>query len=389
VIQQAGSQARQGRAARRGQGGSVSSFLQPHTGKAAGRIANAEAGTEFNPAIREGRQQAKGSRKRQADIGHWYSQLAGDYAGSQAAGNTAFKTAQDAVSKQLAEAGARGSGEVSELAGKDASIAALVGGPTNAAGIDQAAQAGAAADRSRAALNAPIATTQAAYLASLGGRRTAARMKGIEARGEESARREKILQDVGAARKEKGQAKVSNMEKIRESDRGYSLEQRKLKQAKKEAAISAQQSAASLAVSQANLAREVREGKISAQQAQERIEVERTNAKTSRRSQQATAKHYKQGAKGGLTASEIQAQKEGHQNAVASGHSLVQASGHGYPTTPQAWAQLEEAIRAESEVSPAEARAAVARMKGEQAAAAKNPYPTRVAMERAHAKARR
>jgi hypothetical protein len=382
VIQQAGSQARQGRAARRGN--SVGAFLQPHTGKAAGRIANAEAGTEFNPAIREGRQQAKGSRKRQADIGKWYGQLAGDYAGSEAAGNTAFKTAQDAVSQQLAEAGARGKSEVSELAGKDAAVSSLVGGPSDTAGLTQAAQAGAAADRSRATLNAPIAATQAAYLASLGGRRTAARMKGIEARGEESARREKILQDVGAARKEKGQAKVANMEKIRESDRGYSLEQRKLKQAKKEAAISSQQAAASLAVTQANLQREVNEGKISARQAQERITVSRRNAATARRSQQTTARHYKQtGAGGGLTASERNAIKEGHQNAVASGHSLVKASGHGYPTNAQGWAQLEEAIRAESEVSPAEARAAVAKMKQEQTAAATNPYPTRLAMERA------
>jgi hypothetical protein len=388
VIQSVGSSARQGRAVRRGgsgggRGNSVGAFLQPHTGRAAGRIANAEAGTEFNPAIREARQQAKGSRKRQADIGQWYGQLAGDYAGSQAAGNQAFKTAQDAVSKQLAEAGARGAGEVNELAGKDASIAALVGGPTNAAGLSQAAAAGAAADRSRVALNAPIASTQAAYLASLGGRRTAARMKGIEARGEESARREKILQDLGAARKEKGQAKVGNLEKIRESDRGYSLEQRKLRQAKKEAAISARQASASLAVTQANLQRQVNEGRISAQQAQERIAVERRNAATSARSQRATAKHYKETPTGGLTASEKRSIKQGHQNAVATAHSLVKASGHGYPKNAQGWAQLEEAIRAESEVSPAEARAAVARMKREQGKAAQNKYPTRAALEKA------
>jgi hypothetical protein len=385
VIQRQGANARQTRAVRRGGGGggSVAQFLAPHTGRQAGRIANAEAGTEFNPAIRESRQQAKGSRQRQADIGHWYSQLAGDYGASQAAGNTAFKTAQDAVSKQLAEAGGRGQAEVSELAGKDASLAALVGGPTNAAGISQAAQAGSAAERARVGLTAPIAGNQASYLASLGGRRTAARMQGIEARKEEGQRREKILSNLAAARKEKGQAKVGNLEKIRESDRGFALEQRKMAQAKREAAISAQQARASLAVTQANLQRQVQAGQISAQQAQERLAIEAKNAQTTRRSQQVTAQHYKTSKTGGLTASEKRTIQERHQNAVATGHSLVKASGHGYPTSAKGWAQLEEAIRKESEVSAAAARAAVARMKAEQGKAARNPFPTRAAMEQA------
>src|SRR5262245_7096266 len=106
-IQSQGAKARQGR--RRGGGGggggkgrgaAVSRFLRPHTGREAGRIANAQAGTEYNPEIRNLRSQAAGSAKREQDIGSWFNQLAGEYADAQAQGNAAFKTQQDAVGKQ-------------------------------------------------------------------------------------------------------------------------------------------------------------------------------------------------------------------------------------------------------------------------------------------------
>jgi len=363
VIQQQGSKARQGRRGGGG-GGSVASFIKPHTGKSAGRIANAEAGTEFNPAIRESRQQAKGSLKRQHDVGQWFGKLASDYAGAQTADNAAFKTATDATTKQLADASAAGQSHLQELAGKDASIAALVGGPTDAAGLTKMAEAGSAAERSRAALNAPIAATQAAFISSLGGRTTSARLRGIEARKEEGDRRTKILSDLAAARKEKGQAKVGNMEKIREGDRAQVAQQAQTKLARREAKASEAQAAATQRLAEEEAVRQAREGAITNRQAQERIAISRRNAKTSARSQRATQRHYKHEAgAGGMTPSERRSITAGHKNAAATAHSLVQGSGKGYPTTAQGWAQLEEAVRAEAEVSPAEARAAIAALR--------------------------
>jgi hypothetical protein len=351
-----------GRGRGRGRGGGVGQFLAPHTGRQAGRIANSEAGTEFNPGIRQERQEAKGSRKRQADLGSWYAQLAADYGQGQAAGAAALQSVQDTTSKQLGEAGERSSADQARLAHEDESFANLVGGPKDTQGLSRIAEAGAAAARSRVALNQPVAAEQANFVARLGSDKAASRMKGIEARTEERSRRDKILSEIRATRKEKGQARVANKEKIRESDRGYAAEVAKLKLARREARSSEQAAAASAALAQVESARQAREGAISNRQAQERIGIERTNAATSRRSQQATARNYRNSNKGGLTPSERLGIKQGHQNAVATAKSLIRQRGKPIRSDTE-WAELEEAVRTESEVSAAEARAAVARLR--------------------------
>ncbi|HEX7246425.1 MAG TPA: hypothetical protein VF245_12770 [Solirubrobacterales bacterium] len=219
----------QGRAARRGRRGgggggrgraaAVGRFTQPHTGREAGRIANAEAGTEYNPEIRNKRSQAAGSAQREKDITAWFGQLAGEYADSQAKGNEAFKTQQDAVGKQLAEASQRGQDEQKGISERDAAFAKLVGGPIDTEGAARIAAAASAADRSRVTLSQLPASEQANFIAALGGQRTASRLQGIEARKSENDRRQKILDDLAGIRKEKGQARVANKEKIREADR--------------------------------------------------------------------------------------------------------------------------------------------------------------------------
>lgn len=210
---------RRGGGAARGRGSAVGRFLRPHTGREAGRVANAQAGTEYNPEIRQIRSQAKGSAKRERDIGAWFGQLASDYADSQAKGTEAFRVQQDALAKQLGEASARAQGEQKSISDKDAAFAKLVGGPIDTQGAARIAAAAAASDRSRIQLSSLPAAEQANYLASLSGQRTAARLQGIEARNSENDRRQKILSDLAAVRKEKGQARVANKEKIRESDR--------------------------------------------------------------------------------------------------------------------------------------------------------------------------
>jgi hypothetical protein len=198
-------------------------------------VANSQAGTEYNPSIRELRGQAKGSRKRQRDIRSYFNQLAGDYAQAQEQGNEAFKTQQDAVSKQLAEASQRSQGSQQEIAAKDVAFAKLLGGPIDTEGAARISAAGSAAERQRVTLNQLPAAEQANFIAALGGRRTAARLLGFEERKGEQDRRQKILSDLGAVRKEKGQAKVLAKEKIREADRAQSQANRELALKKNEA----------------------------------------------------------------------------------------------------------------------------------------------------------
>jgi hypothetical protein len=365
-----------------GGGNSVGKFLAPHTGKQAGAIANSEAGTEYNAGIREGREQAKGSRKREGDLGQWYAQLASDYQGAQNQGAAALQSVENTTSAQLAAAGQRSSADQAQLASQDEQFASLVGGPKDTAGLAKIAQAAGAASAARVDQSKPVLSEQANFVARLGGDKTAARMQGIEARQAERLRRDKIVKDVAAQRKEKGQARVSNKEKIRESDRGYASEIAKLKLARREARSSEQAAAASAALAQVESARQASNDAISNRQAQERIGIES-------RSQRTTAKHYKTeakaaaaaGGKGGLTPAEKLSRGEHSADAMTEAKNLLAIK---VPKSPKEWAQFQAGLTEKMGSSySAEAARAVAALRQEQAAKSRKGYASRAAAERA------
>lgn len=373
-----------GRSRGRGRGGdSVGQFLAPHTGRQAGAVANAEAGAEFNPGIRQGRQEARGSRKREGDLGQWYEQLAADYQGAQDQGAAALKSVEDTTTKQLGEANDRSSSDQARLASEDEAFAKLVGGPKDTAGLAKIAQAGAAASASRVDASKLAPDEQANFVARLGADKTAARMQGIEARQSERERRDKILSDVTAQRKEKGSARVAATEKIRESDRSYVNELKKLKLARREAQTAAQAAAADAALAQIKASREARQDAIGNRQAQERIGISAKNAKISARSQRATARNYREDNKGGknaLTPGEKSTIKKERQNAAALVHNAI--SQVGMPHNAKKWALLESAA-VEAGGSPREVKRAIAKLRAAQAAKNRKGYANRAAAERA------
>lgn len=365
----AGSYARAGGAAGRGRdrgrgggGNSVGQFLAPHTGRQAGHLANAQAGTEYNAGIRQTREEAKGSRKRQADLGSWYAQLASDYQGAQNQGAAALQSVENTTSQQLAEAGQRSSADQAALGASDEAFAKLVGGPKDTAGLAKIAQAGQAAATARVDQAKLPISEQANFTARLGSDTAAARLKGIESRQEEARRRDKLKSDLAAQRKEKGQARVSNTEKIREADRSYSMEQRQFRQQKREAAIQAKQAAASQRLAEVEGARgaqqaavqamrEVREGKISARQAQEKIAISRRNAKTSEASN-----------RGGLTPTQRRAANRQHKNATTTAANLYKAA-EKPPKSASEWAAFTQLVAGEEGIDATAAAAAVAKLK--------------------------
>jgi hypothetical protein len=327
------------------------------------QIAKTQTNLEYNPSIRAARAEARGSAKREKQIGGWYNQLASDYGAGAQAAQQAFTTAEQATNARLAEAGQRNTAALNEQSAKDDSFAKLVGAPTDASGMSQAAAAAAALERQRVTLAAPLTAMGANFVSSMGSRAAGTRLRGIEARKAEGDRRQKIKSDIGAARLEKGKAAVVAIDKLTRADREAASERAALGLKGKEAATDARQAQARINVSRRN-------SKISARNAGTAVR----NAATTERSQQATERHYKHGdkkGKDGLTPSERNAQKAGRKNALAAAQGLVKASGKGYPKTPQAWAQLEEAVRAEAEVSPGEAQAAIARLRQRQEAQAK------------------
>jgi hypothetical protein len=273
-----------------------------------------------------------------------------------------LQSVEDTTSKQLAEAGARSSADQASLGAADESFANLVGGPKDTAGlakIAQASQAAAAARVDQAKL--PI-SEQANFVARTGSDKTAARMQGIEQRRDEQRRRDKLKSDLVSQRKEKGQATVANKEKIRESDRGYATEIKQLRLARQEAKTAAEQAAASAALARVEAARQASQDAISNRQEQQRIGISAKNAATAARSQQATAKHYKQSGKdNGLSPGEKNTNHKERQNAAALvGSAVTQA---GPPKTKAEAAELER-LAVEAGGAPREVHRAVQNLMG-------------------------
>lgn len=350
-----------------GGGGGVKQFLALHTGRQANRIASAEAGAQYNPEIRSLRGQAAGSRKRQADLGSWYAQLASDYQGAQDAGAAALQSIENTTSQQLSEAAGRSSSDQQRLASEDESFAKLVGGPKDTTGLSKIAQAGAAAERARVALNLPVAQEQANFVGRLGGEKTAARMSGIEKRQEEARRRDKLIADLNSVRKERGAAKIAGVEKIRESDRGYQQELAKLQLARREARSAEQAAAASAALAQLKAAHEARQDAIGNRQNQEKINIDRRRAKA-----------YERKAKsgGGISATAKLGRREHAGDAMAAAKSLL---GVKVPKNGKQWAQFQEALIEKLGSSySAEAARAVAKLRQMQAAKSRGGYERRI-----------
>lgn len=338
-----------------GRGKTGANFLAPRNEREAGKAANAAASVEFNPGIRETREDIAGSNKRQADLGSWYAQLAADYQGAQAAGSAALQSVGTITTQQEAEAAARSGAEQSTLSASDEAFANLTGGPKDTTGLATIAAAGAAAERARVdEAKLPI-SEQANFVARLGSDKTAARLKGIESRQEEARRREKLKSSLAAQRKEKGSARVAGKEKIRESDRSYATELKQLQLAQREARTAEQAAAASAALAQLKANHEATQDAIANRQAQERIGVSRTNAKisssnaktsrrnarTSRRAAAATAKHYEEENNGTLTTAEKRSRGEHKADAMAAAKALL---GIKVPKNAKQWSQFEAAL---------------------------------------------
>lgn len=369
----AGSRRGQGR----GRGGdSVGKFLAPRTGRQAGAVANAGASAEYNPEIRQLRQDAKGSRKREQDIGHWFSELAEEYGASQAAGLAALQAAGDATASQLAEAAGRDKAQMEGLSAEDEAFAKLTGGPKDTSGLSKIAQAGAAAERARVTLAAPAAQERANFAAATGGMRTAAKLQGIEERRGESKRRDKLRSDLAGVRREKGAARVAKKEEIRQTDRDYSLQLKQMKLARREARSAEEAAAADAAIAQLEAARAASQDAIDNRQEQERIGISRKNAAISARSQRATARNYEEDNKGGLTTAEKRARGEHSSDAMSEAKNMLAIK---VPKSPKEWAQFQAALTEKMGSSyGAEAAAAVAKLRRQQAAKRRGGYDRRI-----------
>jgi len=315
-------------------------FIENPTPKKARKIARAEANVAYKPVLRGLRSEVAGSNKREGELKDWYGGLSSQIGQSQQDAATSSQAAESALTQRLANASASDTAALKDLASKNEATAKLLGGPTNSRGLAEAAAGNTAVAQQRVALTSPLTAERANYGNYLGGRRTSAIERGIEARKAETSRRRKIKEDLRAGKKERGQTFVSNLEKLREGARDYAIQKQAFGQKGKELAQSARSDAANrrLKAREGAADRSIDVAKLG--QGQQKIRNEERKIRQENRKIKA---ENRGGGKG----------NEGARNAKATARSLFEKK-----TWPN-WPTLEKEVRKESEVSPAEARRAI------------------------------
>lgn len=318
-------------------------FVKGLTGKRAGQIAKAQSRTEYQPIIRSIRGEARGSAKREKNIGDWYNQLAGQTTQNIATSQQTAANANAAIDKRLADSRAGDQEALSKLATTDAATAKLLGGPTNSAGLAQMAQGNSARNQQEIALTAPTTAQAANYTNYLGQRASSVKERGIEARGNESSRRKKIREDLRSAQKQKGAATVTHMQELRKGERDYQTALRAFPLEKQKLKSEAANTAFDNRISAQNAATSARNANTSEYSAHHQ------NSNKPTRSEQRVERNEKT------------EKQRTHKNATSSAWTLYEAGNDGKPW--ESWAALTKAVQKEEGVDPVAAKAAVARLK--------------------------
>jgi hypothetical protein len=331
-------------------------FIASPTAQKAKRTARAQANVAYKPVLRGLKSEVAGSRKREGELKDWYGGLTAQNAAAQQSAAASSSAQESALTQRLANASASDSANLQDLASKNEATAKLLGGPTNSRGLAEAAAGNTAVAQQRVALTSPLTAERASYQNYLGQRGISATERGMEARKAETSRRRKIKEDLRAGKKERGQAVVANLEKQREGARDYAIQKQAFGQKGKELSQSAKEGALDrrLKAREGAANRSIDEAQLG--QGQQKIRNEERKIRQGNRKLRRESKEAKQErGKGGVNRKAIAAAR----NQYEAGTKDAEGNHTGW----NSWGELATAVAKESEVTPAEARAAVNRIK--------------------------
>jgi hypothetical protein len=369
-------------------------FTQAPTGPQARHQAHAYAGQEYNPTIRGIREEAAKSRVQQEKGVQWYNQLGSELAGAAQQEEAGAAALGNTLTAQLAQANATNAATLAKQEAANAQFAQTTGmqgatGQAAAAGNAQSALTG-------VALNAPLeanAQNQAAYTRRLG---LVQKEQGHEYEQGQIGARKKIMEDLRAAQKQKGQAYVGRLAEERESARKQELDAKAFELEGQQTALQAQQEAEKLAAAEAQ---SKRSAATSRQNSQRTAASSAASTAASTTSAEASAKNAEIAEKkfqaeqrykrnhGGRTPAEVAAlqkerqpstsernsHKEDVQNGWAAARSAIKALGKNPATyTAAEWLALEQHLTAPKTgrepgagIDPAVAAKVVAKLKAQ------------------------
>lgn len=310
---------------------------EPLTPQRLRKETRASTNLAYRPTERAINAEKRASQQRTKNVGTWWNEYLATVQGSQADTAAAYANAATQGQAQINEASSQDNANTAKLSAEAAQSAATRGQTAPS----QPAERGAAAQAQRNYLgaafgsaNAQRGANQGAYLADQkrigAGQRVSSQIaEQKRTRSIESDKRELAKQRGDYASKFRGEAIDRNHDYLIQRQ-AYGLDKAK---------YHSEAAAASAAA-----ATEAHQQEIENRQKQEEIGNE-------------TRKTNKEGKKGGKTQSERNAAKEGRRNATATAKTLFEK--RQWPS----WGALTQQVAKESEVSPAEARAAVKKIR--------------------------
>lgn len=320
---------------------------EPLTPKGMRRETRTATNLRFKPLEKAIAGDLRASERRVGEQGDWWQNYLDTVSAGQADTSAAYAQAAQAGQAQIGQASAIDTANTERLQGEAAKSAELRGVAPSTAPAEREAAAQAQRNYLAAAQGGATAQMGANQRAYLNEQKRIGVGQSIASRKEEQRRGRSIRQDRRDVRRERGDYAATKRGELRAEERDYLIQRQAFGLDKRKAAQEARDDAVDNRIAQQNANSSTRSSKASAK-----------NAAT-------TAKNA---AKGGLTPSEkrtVRNEKreaqEARQNAMSKANQLITA--HGYPKTAKEWADLEEAVAKESEVSPAEARRAVAKLK--------------------------
>lgn len=324
----------------RGGRGAERDYLKPATEGQLRKETRAATNTKFRPLERAIGADVRASKQRGREVGTWFDNYLAQVNAGAADTAAAYAQAGQEMQGQIAQASLLDSANTQRLNQEGAESAALRGAPMDYSGAEREAAAQAQRNYLATAGAGALSREGAIQRGYLNEQKRIGAGQRIASGKEEQRRERSLRKDRRDVRRERGEYATAKRGELTERERDYLIQRKAFGLEKKEGQREAREAAADRAY-------ERRQDRIGNRQAQERIGISRRNAQDEKQ--------------GGRTPAEKQDAREGRQNAVATARRLIQA--HGAPKTAKEWADLEEAIAKESEVSPAEARYAVSRLK--------------------------
>jgi hypothetical protein len=336
-------------------------FIASPTAQKAKRTARAQANVIYKPVLRGLRSEVAGSKKREGELGSWYGGLTSQIGQAQQSAATSSQAAESALTQRLANASASDQTALKETASKNEALGKLLG--TNQVGVSNAPSASAGATaiaQQRVALTSPLTAERANYQNYLGQRGVSATERGIEARKAETSRRRKIKEDLRAGKKERGQAVVSNLEKLREGARDFAIQKQAFGQKGKELAVSSKEAAIDRAQKARENAADRAVSRFSAGSTRISAEASKKNANLAGRKLKQEEREGK--GKGGVSHKAFAAAKSHYETGTT--RKIFNKKTEEWETRDnlpfRSWGELATEVSKESEIDPVEARRAVA-----------------------------